>query len=84
LGEVKVKLELCYPLPKREYGPMKDYYPDPSKLPMLYYSWGIFPCTCGVLTGWVVCHEEVLYRACSTECLEGLAARLAEPPAKLD
>jgi len=71
-----MKLEECYPLPPREFGPQKDYYPDPVKLPMLFYSWMIYPCSCGVLTGWEVFHEDTIYRACSTECLEALAARL--------
>lgn len=73
-----MRLEDCYPIPPKEFGVHKDYYPDRDKLPMLYYTWRIYSCSCGKLTGWRVYYDGYESPVCSTECLEAFAKQVGE------
>lgn len=69
----RMKLEQCYPLPPRSFGPTPDYYPDPKKMPNLFYCGRMFPCMCGkAVTGWRYLNDNVPHLVCSIECLENL------------
>lgn len=67
-----MKLEKCYILPPRTFGPQPDYYPDAVKMPSLLYCWRLYPCSCGAITGWRFLVENTPHLVCSTECLEAL------------
>lgn len=73
-----MRLEKTYPLPEKLFGPQADFYPDPEKLPNLYYSWRLYACACQKLTGWRLWHLEATHFVCSTECLEYLLSPVVE------
>lgn len=67
-----MKLEQCYALPPRLFGPQPDFYPDAVKVPNLYYCWRLYPCRCGARSGWRLLADNIEIIVCSTECLETL------------
>ena len=71
-------LEKAYVLPPQQFGPRPDFYPDPVKMPNLYYTWRLFPCRCGVRTGWRFLHDDTQYLVCSIECLELVLSPVAD------
>lgn len=67
-----MKLEKCYALPPVSFGPHKDFYPDAKKMPNLLYSWRLYPCRCGTVSGWRYISDNTPHIVCSTECLEAV------------
>lgn len=65
-------LGLVFPVPKVTFTPQPDFYPDPVKLPDLFYCGRSYPCGCGVRTGWRYGFDNIMCCICSTECLERL------------
>lgn len=70
----RMKLEQCYPLPPASFGPTPDYYPDPKKMPNLFYCGRMYACMCESrqVTGWRYIIDNVVHSVCTIECLETL------------